>query len=290
MSVRKVLAPLLGGPNDGATLSAAIAVSEGLEAHLEVCFVRPDPEKAGPYLGIGGDHHEEIKEEYRQHVETTGKKAANRARRQFNAACKKHGIAKAKRPSDLDGTSAHWVEVVGRATREVPEAAKLCDISVFAGPLADYHRLLPNVLECTLLESGRPLLFVPDGSIVFPLERIAIAWDASVQAVHAVDAAGAFLQDAKDIQVLSVEEFYEDTADPQRLVEILAWHGLDAEGRVVPRTHEAVGHALLSAAQDIEASLLVMGGYAHNRFEEAVFGGTTLHAMRHTHLPLLMMH
>jgi nucleotide-binding universal stress UspA family protein len=134
------------------------------------------------------------------------------------------------------------------------------------------------------------LLFVPDGSINFPLERITIAWDASVQAVHALDAAAAFLEDAKDIQVLSLERLDEDTADPQRLVEYLAWRGLDAEARVVPRTHDAVGHALLSAAQEFEASLLVMGGYAHNRFEEAVFGGTTRHAIRHTHLPLLMMH
>ena len=290
MDIRKILVPLFGGPNGAEALSIGISLCRACNAHLEGCFVRTDPEDAVPYLGMEGGRLEEIREGYRQHAEIMGKKAAAKSRRQFNAACKKHGIAKAKRPSDLDGTSAHLVEVVGRATREVPEAAKLCDISVFAGPLTDYHRLLPNVLECTLLESGRPLLFVPDGSIDFPLERIAIAWDASVQAVHAVDAAGAFLQNAKRIQVLSVEEFYEDTADPQRLVEYLAWHGLNAEGRVVRRTHEAVGNALLSAAQKIEASLLVMGGYAHNRFEEAVFGGTTLHAMRHTHLPLLMMH
>ena len=89
MSVRKVLAPLLGGPNDGPTLSAAIAVSEGLEAHLEVCFVRPDPKDGVPYLGLPGAHLEEIREEYRRHAETTEKKAANRARRQFNTACKK---------------------------------------------------------------------------------------------------------------------------------------------------------------------------------------------------------
>jgi hypothetical protein len=127
-------------------------------------FVRPDPEDAVPCLGIGDGRLEEIKEEYRQHSEATGRKAA----------------------------------------------ADLCDIAVLA--------------------------------------------------------------------------------DPQRPVEYLAWHGLDAEGRVVPRTHEEVGHALLSAAQEIEASLLVMGGYAHIRFEEAVFDGTTLHAMLPTHLPLSMMH
>jgi len=288
--IRKILLPLVGSENDRLGLDLGFGLARNLCAHVGALFVRPDPEEAIPYLGFGSVHLEEIKEEYRRHAETTGKKAANRAHRQFNAACKRHGIAKAKRPNDLGGTNANWFEVVGCMTREVPEAAKLFDISVFAGPHADYHRLLPNLLECTLLESGRPLLFIPDGSIDFPLERIAIAWDASVQAVHAVDAAAAFLEDAKDIQVLSVEELYEDTADPQKLVEYLAWHGLDAEARVLPRAHEAVGHALLSAAQEIEASLLVMGGYAHNRFQEAVFGGTTLHAMRHTHLPLLMMH
>lgn len=289
MHIRRILVPLLGGENDRLGLDLGFGLASDLGAHVDALFFRPNPDDAVPYLGAEGGNLE-IREEYKQHAEAMGKKAAAKSHRRFNAACKTHGIAKAKRPSDRDRISAHWVEVVGRATRKVPEAAKLCDITVFAGPLTDYHRLLPNALECTLLQSGRPLLFVPDGSIDFPLERIAIAWDGSVQAVHVVDAAAAFLEDAKDINVLSVEELYEDTANPQGLVEYLAWHGLDAEARVIPRTHEAVGHAILAAAQEIEARLLVMGGYAHNRFEEAVFGGTTLHVMRHTHLPLLLMH
>ena len=243
MHIRKILTPLVGRNNDQLGLDLGFGLAQNLCAHVSALFVRPDPEESVPYLGFGSVHLEEIKKEYRRYAETTGKKAANRARGQFNSARKRHGIVKAKRPIDLGGTSAHWVEVIGRSTHEVPETAKLCDITVFAGSHADYHRLFPNALECTLLESGRPLLFVPDGSIDFPLERIAIAW-----------------------------------------------HDFDAEARVAPKTHEAVGHALLSAAQEIEASLLVMGGYAHNRFEETVFSGTTLYAMRHSHLPLLMTH
>ncbi len=88
---------------------------------------------------------------------------------------------------------------------------------------------------------------------------IAIGWDKCIQAVHAVGAATAFIQNAKRIHVLTVEEPQEETADPHRLVEYLAWHGLNAEGKVVPRAHEQVGHALLATAREIEASLLVMG-------------------------------
>jgi nucleotide-binding universal stress UspA family protein len=36
--------------------------------------------------------------------------------------------------------------------------------------------------------------------------------------------------------------------------------------------------------------VLVMGGFAHNRFEEIVFGGTTLEVLHHSPLPVLMMH
>lgn len=287
--MRTVLAPLFGGPNDGPTLSAAIAVSEILDAHLEACFVRPDPEDVVPYFAFGAACRERIGAEYRQSAETRGKKVANRVRRKFNAACKKHGIAKVKHSGGRGGISARWVEIVGDSVREVPSAARFCDISVFAGSRAHFHGLFPNALDSTLTRSGHPILFIPDGSS-FNLQRIAVAWDGSVPAVHAVDAACAFFKHAEDIQVLSVEEVDEDTTDPQRLVEYLAWRDINATGKVVPNSRGAVGRALLNATQEMDASLLVIGGYAHPRFEETVFGGTTLYAMRHTHIPLLMMH
>jgi nucleotide-binding universal stress UspA family protein len=252
-------------------------------------FVRPDSANAVPYLGFAYEL-DELRAKFREHAEAAAKKAGSKSRRLFRAACKKRAIPIAKQPGAPNEVSAGWVELVTRTPQELPRAAKLFDLTVFVGPLTDYHRLLPNLLECTLLESGHPLLFVPDGSMVLPPARVAIAWDASIQAVRAVGAATPFLQAAQSIHVLSIEEQHEETADPQRLVEYLAWHGLESEGTVVPRAHEQVGRALLAAAQDIEASLLVMGGYAHSRFQEAVFGGTTLAAMRHAPLPLLLMH
>ena len=156
MSIRKVLAPLVGGPNDWATLLATITISMDFKAHLEDCFVRPNPENAVPYLGMQVGNLKEIRKEYRHRAEVTGKKLAAKSHRQFNAVCKKNGIAISKGPGGEFEIGAHWVEIVGRATREVPEAAKLCDLTVFAGTYADYNRLFPNVLECTLLGSGRP--------------------------------------------------------------------------------------------------------------------------------------
>jgi nucleotide-binding universal stress UspA family protein len=232
----------------------------------------------------------EIRQEYRHYAEVAGKKLAAKSRRQFNAACKKSGISKSKYPPGKYEIGAHWVEVVGRPTREVPEAAKLADLTVFAGPLADYNRLIPNVLERTLLASGRPILFAPEGLSERPLAQIAIAWDASVQAARAVGAAMTFFQDAKQILVLSAKEPYAETPDPKKLVEYLAWHGISAEGQALKPDRGAVAETLLTAADEYGAELMIMGGYVHNRFEEAIFGGTTLHAIRHSQIPLFMMH
>lgn len=290
MSVKTVLAPLVGGPNDEATLTAAIKVGKGLGAHLEACFVRPDPESFAPYLGFESGNLAEIKEDYRRHTQTMGQKAAAKSRRHFTAICKKLGIERAKRPGHLDAMTAQWIEAVGYPTDKIPEAAKFCDLTVFAGLLADYHRLLPNMLECTLLRSGRPILFVPEEVSTFPPERVVIAWDASAQAARTVSAALALIRRAKQIKVLSVRELSKETADPKRLADYLAWRGLRAEASVVPNVMDSIGRALLATAEEVEADLLVMGGYAHSRYEEAVFGGATLHAMRNTRIALFMEH
>jgi hypothetical protein len=111
VQIRTILVPLFGGDNDQQGLDQGFVLGRKLCAHIDALFVRPDPEEAVPYLGIGDGHLEETKEQYRRSAETLGIKAATKARRRFNAACRKHGIAKAKRPNTADGPSTRWVKV-----------------------------------------------------------------------------------------------------------------------------------------------------------------------------------
>jgi nucleotide-binding universal stress UspA family protein len=48
--------------------------------------------------------------------------------------------------------------------------------------------------------------------------------------------------------------------------------------------------AVMGAASEIGAGLLVMGGYGHSRLRELVFGGVTEHVIRGAALPVLMAH
>ena len=89
MGYRRLLLPLVGGANDKTALFAAFALAEGFEAHVDACFVRPDPIDTVPFLGVGDSSMEEIREEFRRHAEEKGKQTSARARRQFNSACEK---------------------------------------------------------------------------------------------------------------------------------------------------------------------------------------------------------
>ncbi|MDO9125642.1 MAG: hypothetical protein Q7U42_02165, partial [Parvibaculum sp.] len=53
MSVRKILVPLAGRPEDDEVLATALSVARDFKAQLVGLFARPDPSEALPYLGDG---------------------------------------------------------------------------------------------------------------------------------------------------------------------------------------------------------------------------------------------
>jgi nucleotide-binding universal stress UspA family protein len=69
----------------------------------------------------------------------------------------------------------------------------------------------------------------------------------------------------------------------------LARHGLDV---TVKRTGAQSGaaDAILSYAADLDADLIVMGGYGHSRLRQMVMGGATRGILNSMTVPVLMSH
>ena len=83
-------------------------------------------------------------------------------------------------------------------------------------------------------------------------------------------------------------------ADPRPY---LARHGVAAnlsvhvvDGKRGPHRRHEVGEALLSAATDVGADLLVMGAYGHSRMRETILGGVTRTVFEAMTVPVLMAH
>jgi len=158
-------------------------------------------------------------------------------------------------------------------------------------PTTAAARHLPEKL---ILQSGRPVLIVPhEGSFPTLGERPVIAWDGGQSAMRAVTAALPLLRKAKRATAVS---FNAGTCNGVRRDEscaaialYLARHGVDCD--VVCR-HSAVddGSAILAFVDEVNADLLIMGGYRHSRLFELVLRSATRAVLDNMKVPVLMAH
>jgi len=146
------------------------------------------------------------------------------------------------------------------------------------------------IFESALFHSGRPVLVVPRGYRgQFSVERVLIAWDASVHATRAVFAAVALLAGSTSIRVLTVQERSKgDDFRESALLQHLRRHHLQAD--LAHRSDRDIPEAILREADSFRATLLVMGGYRHSRFREFVFGGATRLMLNKMAAPVLLAH
>ena len=145
-------------------------------------------------------------------------------------------------------------------------------------------------LESALFQAGRPLVVVPRGfQGPFSLDRVLIAWDASLHATRAVAAAAPLLTAGATIEVFTAEEVSKGTGlRGSALVRNLQRHGLDAV--LAERRDRDIPEAILREIESFRATLVVMGGYGHSRFREFVFGGATRLMLSRMPVPVLMAH
>jgi nucleotide-binding universal stress UspA family protein len=174
--------------------------------------------------------------------------------------------------------------------------ARYADIAIMTRPHeGSSGELREEVVEGVLFHSGRPALIAPPnwkgGTIG---QRVVVAWDASREATRALSEARALLGGSAHITVLTVDAkpkmFGHGDQPGANIAAHLSRRGLKAEVRNVDSMGRSASAAILEEATALEADLVVMGGYAHSRLRELVFGGATRELLRTASVPLLMAH
>jgi nucleotide-binding universal stress UspA family protein len=187
------------------------------------------------------------------------------------------------------GARTEFASVEGFVAEVVAARARVADLTVVPSIGAREDAFWDGVREGALLQSGRPMLVIPDGSASPTGESVVVAWKDGVEAVRAVMAAAPFLDKAKRIVLMTVEQ--EDTEDPSQaeMALYLTLAGLKVELKVLPAADDE-GESILLEAASKGGALLVMGAYGHWRWREWAFGGVTEHVLRNTTVPVLMAH
>ncbi len=144
--------------------------------------------------------------------------------------------------------------------------------------------------------AGRPVLALPYAWERRPIgRRVIIGWDGERESARTVSDALPLLRRAENVQVVVVgsqhgpRDRHGDLPGAD-IAAHLARHGVPVEASSQGMTEIPVADALLSAAADSDADLLVMGAYGRSRFREMVLGGTTRRILGEMTLPVLMSH
>jgi nucleotide-binding universal stress UspA family protein len=288
MTIRKILVPVTGAKLDSGALSLAFAAAEPVAAHVAALFVHPDPREAVPYAGMPVSP--EVVQTIVDNARDLARKAAKVAHAVFENAASQAGAKLVEHP--VVGTkivTASFCEVEGHFITRVGEAAKLSDLVVF-GPAPSGGPDIGGAFAEVLTHVERPVLLGADGVPHSFLRKIAIGYDRSAAACHAMTAALPYLALAEQVELIAVQERPLDTASLDEAVEYLALHGVSAKTHILEKGERSAGEALLDAAAKGGAGMLVIGGYGHSRMLESIFGGTTLHLTRHPAMPLFMVH
>jgi nucleotide-binding universal stress UspA family protein len=263
----------------------ALALGEALarqcsECHLAAAFLTPLPDEPLAYeptvvAGVWA----ELLGRARQEAEAERKKVEARLRQSAK---------------EIDLRTA---EALSRDLGRVAAVhARYADVAVMTRPQDGAGaELREEIVEGVLFHSGRPALIAPPGWKGTGIgKRVVVAWDASREATRALSEAQSILEKAEQIAVVTVDAkpkmFGHGDQPGANIAAHLSRRGLPAEVRNVDSMGRSASLAILEEATVLGADLVVMGGYAHSRLRELVFGGATRELLRSATVPLLMAH
>src|SRR5258707_14801853 len=152
-----------------------------------------------------------------------------------------------------------------------------------------------DMIEASLLESGRPLIVVPyiqkDG---LKLDHVVCCWDGSRAAARAINDGLPLLVKATTVDLLIVLSEKTNTSPNQirgaEMAKHLARHDVKVQIVTVPAADIDVTNAILSYVADVSGTLIVMGGYGHAKLREMILGGVTRGMLQSMTVPVFMSH
>ncbi len=285
MLIRTLIALVDGRDGSEAVLHTGIAVARQFDAHIMVLHVRPDPSEALRGAEIGGATLRtayDVVEAAKQTAEETALKLCA----MFDDYVARNAVPIAQAPTARGTFSAEFCERSGRENVVLALLSRRADFIVVSRLNAEARLSLSLLGELT--DTGQPALIAPSAPVENLGRNIAIAWDGSVEAARAVEAALPFLSSADKIVVLTTPEGATVLAKPEDVAEHLAWHDIAASVHVYEAEPQTVGQELLAEVGKIEADLLVIGGYSRTPVDEVHLGAVTKHVIAESNIPIFI--
>jgi nucleotide-binding universal stress UspA family protein len=280
---KDLLLPVTGTPTDADALNLAIALAASEGSHVTVLEIINLPMPLASPWGMTPDLamgvvYEKLRGEGNAHATTLRQRLAGEPV-----------------SNEVMLVESMFVEPSQMAARLALHA----DLAVVANALGDNAEAERTRAMVTglLLESGRPVLTVPPHwRSQMPPRRVVVAWRPTSGAARALHDAMPLLRKAEVVDVLMI-----DPVDDARragaadkagaaVATHLARHAIEANVVLRASGGRPASEVLLGYVQEVQAELLVAGGYGHTRFREWALGGMTRELLFAAPIPVLYSH
>ena len=274
MAIKDILLHLSDHDDCATRVDTAIALAQAHDAHLTGLYALWIPVMPGYVEAqIGADILAQQRAIYTERAE--------KAQEQFSKAAQSAGISFESRCAE------------GRSDEVLSLHGRYCDLMLMGRGITDTMEPSTSLIESVLLQSGKPVMVLPEGAGAAPPGRhVMVAWNGSRESIRAIDAALPLLCAAQQVSLVEVDPA-NTPGNPLPGADIcthLARHGVKINAEGLASHSGSVGEALLGRAVSDGADLLVMGAYGHTRWRERILGGATAHVLEHAKLALLMAH
>ncbi|MDJ0612723.1 MAG: universal stress protein [Rhizobiaceae bacterium] len=170
----------------------------------------------------------------------------------------------------------------------------LCtDVHIMTKETMKANESIQRAFSGTLFDANCPVLLMPTvKKDLDEMSKVAIAWNGRAEAAHAVRSAMPFLKRADRVHIIVVDPVKDYVGDDpgSDLAAYLSRHDIDITVDILASGGMTVSEKLMQRTTDIDADLLIMGGYGHSKLWEWFLGGATRDMLEAANLPVLMVH
>jgi len=286
--MKVIMIPVADRPECKLAMDAAFALADQFSGNVVGCHLRPhrlEGVEVSRRSFLGFRRSDAVSRSMSEKQVELNRAAAAKL---FSAHVGRAGFKAVKQASLGATRAAQWIEMVGSLDRLFAIVGPTSDVCIVSRPKAAAKGPGADFMLAALLESGKPVIVLPQTPIKSFGKRIVIAWNQSVEAARAVSASLPLLQQAEAVQIVSAGP--ESRAGPKStaLANYLKYWGVNAK-RTKTKGRD-VAAEVAEVFRKSGADLIVMGAYSRGRFRERVFGGVTEDLLFRTGPPIFTLH
>lgn len=276
MAYKSIFTYVDGDHRSKGRLMAAITVARDMGGRLDALAMSYDPNIPPYAFGAAvGAHMAEIEHDAKAEAQ--------------NRLTEAQGVLEEHK---VDGAVSAQTCLYADIAAAIGARARFADLVVLSQPYGDdVDHTAAEALEGALFDGDGAVLVCPKTLSGFDPKRILLTWDGGREALRAARRGLALMQQAKTVEIFSIED---DHALDEARLSLQGWlarHGVAADIHIRSRKGvDSIAEAVLERAAAIDADLIVMGAYSHSRFREYVLGGVTRSILSRITTPVLLAH